>query len=79
MPDIAGAKHDEVAVDQSAPAPADAHTFHSTAQGGPDHGPDCRIHARRITAAGEHADPLNCIGHVRFLLCQTERVITVAL
>ena len=40
-------------------ASADADTVDSIVQGGPNHGPDGRIHARRISTAGKYADTMN--------------------
>ena len=61
----AGAVHaDKVAVDKAVPAPADADALDAHSNGGPNHCPDGGIHARGISAAGQHADPFDVAAHI---------------
>jgi len=62
--DAGGVHADEVAVDQSVPAAADAHAVDPPAQGGAHHGPHSGVHARGVAAAGQDADPLDLLFHM---------------
>ena len=61
--DTAAVQPDKVTGDQPAPPPADTDTLNPPANRRADHSPNCRIHARRIAAAGQHTDPLDFIAH----------------
>ena len=60
----AGAVHlHDVAGDQAGVAPPDAHALDAASQRTADHGTDAGVHARCVSAAGQHADTLDCIVH----------------
>ena len=60
----AGAVHlHEVAVDETLPAPANAHHLNAPAQGAAHHGADGGIHARRVAAGGQDANAFYCVFH----------------
>ena len=52
---------DNVAVDQTVPAAADAYDLDAAVNGGADNGTNGRIHTGGVAAAREHADALHCI------------------
>ena len=49
--------------DQTGIAPADAHALDAPGQGAAHHRADAGVHARRVAAAGQYADTLDCIVH----------------
>ena len=66
--DAGGGQGHKVAGDQAVPAPADADAADAPGDGGPDHRPHRRVHARRVAAAGEDADSLYLFLHNKTLL-----------
>ena len=67
MPDAALIQHDKIAVDQTAPAPANAHALDAAAERCADNSSNGGIHARRVSAAGQDANSFDCVFHCRFL------------
>ena len=61
----AGVVHlQDVAGDQPLPAPADTHALDAPRVGAAHHGADTGVHARRVAAAGQHADAFHCVFHI---------------
>jgi len=55
---VPGHRADAVAaVDQALPALVDGEDVRATVDGGADHGPDGRVHARGVAATGQHGEP----------------------
>jgi trk system potassium uptake protein TrkA len=52
---------DKIAVDETLPASADAHALDAVCDSGTDDGAHRRVHARRVAAAGQHADSFNLV------------------
>ena len=63
MADTGTAQLHKVAVDQAAPAPANANTLDPLVHCGADHSTDRGVHARGIAAAGQYADALHLAAH----------------
>ena len=66
--DAVAGQRDEITVDQSAPAPADADALNPLAHRRTDHRPDRRVHAGRVPSAGQYADAFDFITHIAGLL-----------
>ena len=62
----------DIPVDEAAPAPPDADALDPPIHAGADDGADCRIHPRRIAAAGQNADPFDFLFHLKNLLSPAE-------
>ena len=58
--DAAGIHAVKIPVDEAGPAPADANALDAPVQSRAHHGPHRRVHARRVAAAGQHADSFHC-------------------
>ena len=58
-----GIERQNIAVNQSVPAAADADALDPETGGGARHGADGRVHAGGVAAGGEHADALDCVFH----------------
>ena len=56
MADACAGELDEISGDETLPASADADTLDSVGNGCADDGTDRRVHAGRVTAAGQYAD-----------------------
>ena len=63
----AGAVHlHKITVDESLPAPADAHHLNTAAQGAAHHGTDGGVHPRRVTAGGQNTNAFYCVFHIEY-------------
>ena len=62
----------DIPVDQAAPAPPDADALEPPVHAGADDSANCRIHPRRVAAAGQNADPFDFLFHLKNLLSPAE-------